>query len=133
MPPKNSKITFDPKRAPGYTEDMKIRRDLVLAIRDLRIASGLTQAQAAQRATTTAGTWSNMEVMRHVTTKLEVLMAAYRALGKRLVITVEDWEEGDGHADVEAPVDLQPGAAGAETGHADVPRSDPGEPVVQDL
>lgn len=90
MPRKTDR--FDPARVPGYAEDFKVRKDLVLGLRRLREDLDISQVEAAQKATFTNGTWSSLEVMRNATTKLEYLQAAYRALGKRLVITVEDWQ-----------------------------------------
>lgn len=84
------KQSFDPDRAPGFKEDFKVRRELALELRRLREAAGMTQGAAAAQATFTSGTWSNMELMRYQVSRLEYLMAAFRVVGKRLVITIED-------------------------------------------
>lgn len=84
------KQSFDPDRAPGFKEDFKARRELALELRRLREAAGMTQGAAAAQATFTSGTWSNMELMRYQVSRLEYLMAAFRVVGKRLVITIED-------------------------------------------
>lgn len=113
---------FDPTKAPGYTEDFQTRRRLALLLRELREAADLTQTHAASVATLTPATWSNLELMRHKSLKLEFLQAAYRALGKRLVITVEDVEQDS--ADVETPVDVPGNETAGEARDEDVPRGD---------
>ena len=81
---------FDPDRAIGYKEDFAVRRDLAIQLRALRLELGLTQQEAAELATLSGATWSNLELMRWQKTTLEYIMAAFRGLGKRIVITIED-------------------------------------------
>jgi transcriptional regulator with XRE-family HTH domain len=84
------KESFDPDRAPGFKEDFAVRRQLALDLRRYREEAGMSQIDAAKIATFTPGTWSNMELMRYSTSRLEFLMAAFRSVGKRLRVTVED-------------------------------------------
>jgi transcriptional regulator with XRE-family HTH domain len=79
-----------PLHYPGSDEDAEDVYQLLLFLRQYRESVGISQRAASEFAGFTNATWSNLEKRRYDSVKLDYLQAAFRALGKRLKITVED-------------------------------------------